>query len=190
MSNHLFKCKHPTKQNPNIWSSLGKLSYIGLFISINLFISVLDVSKTLDSLKKSLKHIVLGNSWSIFHWQLTDIPPTLFERSPYRPSVDHHTGKMLTDSRLICQSTGFLIYWSIYCPIYWLCFGQYFDRHVSRVLVDMSVVQVFWLREGVHKLCKILIFRGVCSIHLTGWPTDKLTNWLFVWLIFWLTKGS
>ena len=38
-SNHLFKYKHPTKQNPNIWSSLGKLSYGGLFISIKLFIS-------------------------------------------------------------------------------------------------------------------------------------------------------
>ena len=76
VSNHLFKCKHPTKQNPNIWSSPGKVSYRGLFISIKLFISILDVSKTLDAFKKSLKHIVLGDSWSIFYQELTDTPPT------------------------------------------------------------------------------------------------------------------
>ena len=37
MSNRKFKCKNPTKHNWDI-SSVGKLSYGGLFISIKLFI--------------------------------------------------------------------------------------------------------------------------------------------------------
>ena len=186
MSNHLFKiCKHPTKQNPNIWSSPGKLSYRGLFISTNLFISVLD--KTLDAFKKSLKHIVLCDIWSIFHRQLTDTPPTF---------KDYRIDRVSTAILVKCWP---IVVWYVSQQVTWYI-GRYIVQHIGcvsvNILTDMSIK--CWLicrspryfDQGVHKLCKILVSRGVCSIHLTGWPTDKLTNWLFVWLIFWLTKGS
>ena len=48
-----------------------------------------------------------------------------------------------------------------------------------------------YVDQGVHKLCKIPISTVVCSIHLIGWPTAKLTDWLTdcltVWLTEWLT---
>ena len=53
------------------------------------------------------------------------------------------------------------------------------DQYVNQVSGDISVAM---LSEGCTIICKIQIFRVVSSIHLTGWPTDKLTNWLTVWL--------
>ena len=132
VSNHLFKCKHPTKQNPNIWSSSGKLSYRGLFISINLFISVLDVSKTLDALKKSLKHIVLGNSidqystdsWLIFHQHYFK---------------DHRIDRVSTAILAKCWP---IVVWYVSQQVSWYI-GRYIVQHIGcisvNILTDMSI---------------------------------------------------
>ena len=114
----------------NIWSSPGKLSYRGLFISINLFISVLDVSKTLDALKKSLKHIVLCNSWSIFHRQLTDIPPTF---------KDHCIDRVSTAILAKCWP---IVVWYVSQQVSWYI-GRYIVQHIGcvsvNILTDMSI---------------------------------------------------
>ena len=51
--------------------------------------SGLNVSKTLDVFKKTLKYIVLYNSRSIYHQQSSDIPPTfmLVDMSPIYQST-------------------------------------------------------------------------------------------------------
>ena len=135
--------------------------------------------------KKDVKSIFQQHFHCII-WQLINIPPTVDQysadiwRSPYWPSVHHHTGKILTDIWSICWLTCRPIYWSIYRPTYRLRFGQYFDRYVNRVLVDRSVAMS---TKGCINYARsyIPISRVVRSIHLTGWPTTKLTNWLTDW---------